>query len=504
MKTQYSKLRAGVFAAALAVSAVTVSAQTAALGNIAGVVRDASGSVVPNATVSVINTGTGAKKNLTTDSDGHYTATFLQPGSYEVLISGSGFGTIDQKSIQVTVGNTNTVDAMLPAANVSSEVTVTTDQVLVDADRTDQSQVIGSQLVGNLPVNGRRFDNFVLLTPNVVPDGNSGLLSFRGISGLYNTNLVDGANNNQAFFSEFARTFHWRSLRLPHRRHSGIPIRHLQLLGGVRPGRRRRHQRHHQVRLQRLPRRRLRVLTAPPGFNALDPQNKYQGRTGNNPLLLQQPIKTQHQFGVAVGGPIVRDKLFFHAVYDGYRRRNPITYLSTYNTATQNIGQLTALCDQRTTNFLTRGAAIFPSVIAGVTPAQCSAAVNFLNNTQLGSFQRNTKQDIFPAAPRLPGDFKNASFRLLPLRKSADSQRLQQRHHGQQRWRLAKRNHQLPRALPLRQCGNFALQHQHQRRPLPVVARSGNSFHQLRWPGDQHYQSRLLWRNQRSAPRRLS
>src|SRR5207237_8799931 len=46
------------------------------------------------------------------------------------------------------------------------------------------------------------FDNFVLATPNVAPDGNTGLISFRGISGLYNTNLVDGANNDQAFFSE--------------------------------------------------------------------------------------------------------------------------------------------------------------------------------------------------------------------------------------------------------------------------------------------------------------
>jgi len=59
-----------------------------------------------------------------------------------------------------------------------------------------------SHIISNLPVNGRRWDNFVLLTPNVAPDGSTGLISYRGVSGIYNSNEVDGANNNQAFFSE--------------------------------------------------------------------------------------------------------------------------------------------------------------------------------------------------------------------------------------------------------------------------------------------------------------
>jgi hypothetical protein len=56
--------------------------------------------------------------------------------------------------------------------------------------------------VKNLPINGRQWDAFVLLTPNVTTDGGTGLLSYRGISGLYNNNSMDGANNQQAFFSE--------------------------------------------------------------------------------------------------------------------------------------------------------------------------------------------------------------------------------------------------------------------------------------------------------------
>ncbi len=397
MNIPISPRRGKVLAATLALAAISPSlftpsagAQSAALGNIAGIVRDASGAVVSNATVTVTNTGTGAKRTLSTDSDGHYTATFLQPGNYEVVITGPGFGTVDQKNIAVQVGNTNTVDAALPAGSVTTDVVVTTDQVLVDADKTEQSQVVSEQLVANLPVNGRRFDNFVLLTPNVAPDGNTGLLSFRGISGLYNTNLVDGANNNQAFFSE-ARgraigapyVFPIDAIKEFQAASSGYSAEFGQAAGGV-----------------------INAITKSgtngfhgdvyeyyrtPGFNALDAVSKFN-------KIYNQPVKVQHQFGVSVGGPILKDKLFFHAVYDGYRRVNPIAYLSGYNNATQNVNQLTALCDGRTSGYLTRGTTIYPSVIPGVSAAQCAAAVTFINGVQ-GSFARNTTQDIY--LPRL-------------------------------------------------------------------------------------------------------
>ncbi len=404
---------------ACSLTSATAFAQTAALGNISGIVRDTSGSVVPNASVTVINNDTGAKRTLTTDSEGHYAATFLQPGNYEVTATGASFGTIDQKNIKVTVGTTNTVDVTLQAGNVSTEVVVTTDNALIDTDKVEQSQTISEQLVSNLPVNGRRFDNFVLLTPNVAPDGNTGLLSFRGISGLYNTNLVDGANNNQAFFSE-ARgraigapyVFPIDAIKEFQSSSSGYSAEFGQAAGGV-----------------------INAITKSgtnsfhgdayeyyrtPGFNALDALSKFNGITQKNPLLLTQPVKVQHQFGVSVGGPIIKDKLFFHAVYDGYRRVNPITYLSTYNSTTQSIGDLTALCDGRTTGYLTRGTTIYPSVIPGVNPTQCAAAVTFANTQLLGSFARNTTQDIY--LPRLdyqvtPKTHLSASFLFQNLKQ---------------------------------------------------------------------------------------
>ena len=284
----------------IAVFAVfSAGAQTAALGNIAGVVRDSSGAVVPGVSVTITDTLTGASRTITTDSEGHYAATFLQPGIYEVILGGGSFGKVDQKNVSVTVGDTRTVDATLPAATVSTEVVVTSEAPLLDTEKIASSQTVSEELVSNLPVNGRRFDNFVLLTPNVIPDGNTGLISFRGISGIYNSNLVDGANNNQAFFSE-ARG---RSIGAPYvypidaikefsSESAGYSAEFGQAAGGIinaitKSG-------------GNTPHGDVYEYYRTPGYNALDRQTR------------TKPVKVQHQFGGSIGGPIIKDKLFFH------------------------------------------------------------------------------------------------------------------------------------------------------------------------------------------------
>src|SRR4029078_4060892 len=85
---------------------------------------------------------------------------------------------------------------------VTEEVTVSGESPMIDTARTDVSSGVGETAIGNPPLNGARWENFVLPGPGVTNDGNFGLVSYRGISGLYNNNTVDGADNNQAFFSE--------------------------------------------------------------------------------------------------------------------------------------------------------------------------------------------------------------------------------------------------------------------------------------------------------------
>jgi hypothetical protein len=365
-----------------------VFAQTAALGGIGGTVRDASGAVVAGATVTITDMQTGASRTLTTDSEGHYGADFLQPDNYEVVLGGGTFGKVDRKNVAVTVGAAISVDATLPAASVTSDVTVSSEEPLVDTEKVEGSQVVDQQIVSNVPVNSRRFESFVLLTPNVIPDGNTGLIGYRGISGVYNTNIVDGADNNQQFFSE-ARG---RSIGAPYvfpvdaiREFESSATGYSAELGGAAGG----------------------IINAitkaggnelhgdayeyyrTPGYNALDPYNKTLG-------ILSQPVKVQHEFGVSVGGPILKDKLFFHFTYDGFRKINPIVYTSTFNTA-NSVANLVHLCDGGTVH-LTDGTTTYPTTIPNVSPTQCAAAVSVVQG-QLGAFGRNVKQDIF--FPRL-------------------------------------------------------------------------------------------------------
>ena len=374
-------------------------AQSAALGSIAGTVRDSSGSIIPGATVVITNIGTGSSRTLTTDSEGHYDVQFLQPGQYEVKLGGNGgFGTLDRKNIPVTVGAPTNVDANLPAASVSTEVTVTSDVPLVDTERVEQSQVVDQALVSNIPVNSRRFESFVLLTPNVVPDGNTGLIGYRGINGTYNQNIIDGANNNQQFFSE-ARG---RSIGAPY----VFPVDAISEFESSATG--------YSAELGGAAGGIINAVTKSggnkfhgdayeyyrtPGFNALDPLSKYNGRIANPPnqFLLTQPVKVQHEFGVSAGGPIIKDKLFFHFTYDGFRKVNPITYLSTFNSATNSISNLVHLCDGGTVN-VKDGTTTYPTSIPNVSSGQCAAAVAALQANE-GAFQRNVKQDVF--FPRL-------------------------------------------------------------------------------------------------------
>jgi hypothetical protein len=374
-------LTAGMVFAPAYLATPRALAQTAATGTISGTVTDNSGAAVPNTTIVIKNTDTGASREVTTNGEGYFTSTFLQPGHYEVVSGGGNFGKVTRKNLVLTVGQTLTVDSQLPAASVSQDVTVTDASPLIDTEKSEVSQTVGENLVSNLPVNGRRYDNFVLLTPNVVPDGNSGLISYRGISGLYNTNLIDGANNQQAFFSE-ARgraigapyVFSQDSIKEFQSSTSGYSAEFGQAAGGQinaisKSGSNSFHGD-------------LFYYLRYPALNALDPLSKSQGRAANNPFLLTPTVRQQQQFGGSVAGAIIKDKLFYFFTYDGFRKVNPLLYTSSV-TSTQ-------LAAYRCPN--------------AVSATQCTNAKNYILSNQ-GAASRNLKQDIF--FPRLDWQYND-------------------------------------------------------------------------------------------------
>jgi len=177
-------------------------AQSTTDGAIGGTVTDQSGAIVSSAVITSTNLGTAKVSSGVSDGSGRYLLIHLQPGVYGLEITLSGFGTFRASNITVEVGRVTTMDATLGVKAMTETVVATAELPVITTDRADFTTNINTTTIDNLPINGRRWSTFALSSPGAVPDGGFGLVSFRGISGLLNNNTVDGADNNQAFFSE--------------------------------------------------------------------------------------------------------------------------------------------------------------------------------------------------------------------------------------------------------------------------------------------------------------
>jgi outer membrane receptor protein involved in Fe transport len=294
--------------AALAIAAPAL-AQTAATGTVEGLIRDATGGVLPGVTVIVRNVDTNVARETVSDEGGRYRAPALQPGRYEVSATLAGFESAKVGDVIVQVGQTVPIDVQMRAAGVSETLTVTGESPVIDVAKTDVSNVIGQQAIENLPINGRRWENFVLLSPGVTNDGNFGLVSYRGISGLYNNNTVDGVDNNQAFFSE-ARGRTRTSYTI-----SQAAIREFQV--GIS---------NFSAEFGRAAGGTVNAVTKS-GTNDIHGEGFYFLRDdafqAREPFTPTKPDERRQQFGVSIGGPIRRDRVFFFANYDQQLRDFP-------------------------------------------------------------------------------------------------------------------------------------------------------------------------------------
>jgi hypothetical protein len=378
-----------VLAFLISLTNVVTKAQTAGAGSISGTVMDPNKSVLPGAVVTVTNTDTGIEHQFTTNSAGIYVAPFLQPGHYKVSANSGGFGRVEAPDLTLQVGQTLTIDLTLTVQSATTTVEVSSAAPILDVERTEVSQVVDQQFIQNLPVNARNWSTFVLLTPNVTQDGGSGLVSFHGISGLYNQNYVDGANNNQMLFSE-ARgrasgapyVYSLDSIKEFQAETSNYSAEFGQAAGGqvnaiTKSGTNAMHGD-------------LFYYLRYPSLNALDPYSKFQALHNNgNQFLLTQPIHQQQQFGGSIGGPFIKDRLFYFFTYDGFRKVGRVLYTDT-NTIT-----LTPTDGNK------GGTIISPTQCPNtLTPAMCAAGINFLMNIAnvapgQATPTRFAKQDLF-------------------------------------------------------------------------------------------------------------
>jgi hypothetical protein len=290
-----------------------IQAQSAGTGAINGTVSDQSGAVIPGAQVTIKNAGTGEARSVSTTEAGRYSAPFLTPGTYEVTAKQGGFTDVVVKGILVEVGQNVVIDVSMPVKAAEESVTVTSEAALVETEKFDVSQNINTDQVENLPLNGRRWDNLALLTPGASEDGGFGGISFRGINSLYNNNMVDGADNNQAFFSEArGRTrigygYSLNSIKEFQVQTAAYSAEYGRAAGGVvnavtKSGTSEYHGDFF-------------YFIRDKAFIARDPVANGTGA--------QKPDERRQQFGGSFSGPLIQDKLFFFLNYDQQRRSFP-------------------------------------------------------------------------------------------------------------------------------------------------------------------------------------
>jgi Carboxypeptidase regulatory-like domain len=327
MRSRASKFSFVGLLAALLVTFLPVSgtnAQSTTDGAIGGTVTDQSGAVVPNAAVSSRNLGTASSTSSVTDGSGRYVLAHLQPGLYSLEISGTGFGVFKATNITVEVGRVTTIDVSLNVKALAETIVAVAELPVITTDRADFTTNINDTTIDNLPINGRRWSTFALSTPGAVPDGGFGLVSFRGISGLLNNNTVDGADNNQAFFSEergrtrISYSTSEAAIQEFQINTSNYSAEYGRSAGGV-----------------------VNAVTKS-GTNQIHGQAFWYYRDSDlgaiNPFSFQKvvangattlvpflPPDKRHQFGGGIGGPIVKEKLFFFFSGDQQLRTFPAT-----------------------------------------------------------------------------------------------------------------------------------------------------------------------------------
>lgn len=284
-------------------------------GRVEGTVLDDSGATVGAATVTARSDASGVTTVQTSDPSGHFLFPYLTPGTYHVSIEKSGFKFMQLDGVVVTVGTTISLRPQLAIGSTDTRVVVTADLPLVDTTQTSISSVVGEESIENLPLNGRDFTDFVLLTPGATTDGEFGMVSFNGVSGNFNNYEVDGGNNNNAFFSQaigrgtIPFQFSEDVVQEFQVNTSGYEAEFGQSGGGL-----------------------VNTVTKS-GGNALHGDAYYYlldssmnaNDSIDNRLGIPKPPNRRQQFGATVGGPIKKDKLFYLANYEGQIRNEPVT-----------------------------------------------------------------------------------------------------------------------------------------------------------------------------------
>jgi len=170
-------------------------------GRILGVVADQSGGYVANAKVTITDVARGVSETLTADSDGAYVAINLLPGTYTVRAEFKGFKTFERKNILLEVGKDVRVDAVLQPGSTNETIVITEQVPMVDTTSTTLGGTISNEIINDLPLNGRNYQNLISLRPgtSIYPGGGPWTQTTNGIRPEDTSYIVDGVTNDESF-----------------------------------------------------------------------------------------------------------------------------------------------------------------------------------------------------------------------------------------------------------------------------------------------------------------
>jgi Carboxypeptidase regulatory-like domain len=281
----------------------------ATTGEIRGTVADTTGAVVPGATVVLTDASRGISRTVVTGSDGSFVAPLLPPGTYEMTATLTGFQPARHKGIHVTVGSQVSVNMAMKVGSLEEAITVEGGATAVETTASVRTSTLDETAISSLPINGRRFQDFVTLTPTVQVDPQRGQLSLAGQRGINANVSIDGADHNQPFFggirggerSNNAFTVPQEAIQEFQVVASGYTAEFGRSTGGV-----------------------VNAVTKS-GTNSMRGSAFYLNRNrdwADDNAFGQAAAPTQQQFGGSIGGPIQKDKAYFFLAYEQQKFTN--------------------------------------------------------------------------------------------------------------------------------------------------------------------------------------
>jgi hypothetical protein len=305
-----------------------------------GTVRDKTGAVVPKAAVTLLNVDTGIQAKTVAGDDGNYTFSNVKIGTYKVTAEAKGFSTEVASGVTINVGARQRVDFSLAVGAVSETVEVSGAAAALETDTSEHGQVINTAAIVELPLNGRNYADLALLAANVVkspiavsfsPSGTprEGSFNVNGMRSTYNNFLLDGLDNNaygtsnQSYSSQVVQASPdavaefkviTSNYSAEYGRVGGAVINAVMRSGT---------NQFHGTAYEFL-------------------RNTALNATGFlfSPSVFVKPTLQRNQFGATIGGPMIKNKLFFFADYEGYRQLQRYLNFDSLPDATDRAGIL--------------------------------------------------------------------------------------------------------------------------------------------------------------------